>query len=234
MDTRKPVAFATVSTAHITAFTGNDGKFGINNVHPGDTVRVTSVGYKAYTFAVYKTNDTVNIYLEQNAILLNNVNITGSRNYKADSVRLRQEFAAQFSYQKPRLKDFLKTNLPNYMPDGYGNSTNNTNAVGGLDLLSVAGFFGRNRSQAAKFQKQLQQDEQDNYVDHVFSKSKVANITRMEGDSLQDFMRLYRPTLKQVKTMTEYELIQYIKTSYEQFIHLYDPAAERDSIFKKE
>jgi len=228
-----PLAFATVTSPRVTAFTGSDGKFILTNVRAGDTVRVSSVGYTTYVFTVYKTNDTVNIYLEQNSILLNNVSINGQRNYKSDSLRLRQDYAKQFNYQKPKIKDFLKTDLPGYVPNN-GGATNSGTSIGGLDLLSVAGLFGKSKTQGAKFQKELQQDEKDNYVDHVFSKSKVTRFTSMHGDSLQTFMRMYRPTFDNVQNMTDYEIIQYIKTSFDEFLKIYDPAAEKDSIFKKE
>jgi hypothetical protein len=228
-----PLAFATVTAPRVTAFTGDDGKFTLSNVHPGDTVRVSSVGYTTYIFTVYKSNDTVNVYLEQNSILLNNVSINGQRNYKADSLHLREDFAKQFNYRKPKVTDLLKTDLPGYVPN-YGGATNSGTSIGGLDLLSVASLFGRGKTAGAKFQKELQQDEKDNYIDHVFSKAKVTRFTNMHGDSLTVFMRMYRPDLDLAKSMTEYELIQYIKNSFDEFLKIYDPAAERDSIFKKE
>ncbi len=70
-------------------------------------------------------------------------------------------------------------------------------------------------------QKQLLNDEEYNYVDHVFSKEKVQSLTSLKGDSLQNFMNEYRPSIKELKQMTDYQLILYIKKSYDTFNKTY-------------
>ena len=46
-----------------------------------------------------------------------------------------------------------------------------------------------------------------------------------------DFMDAYRPTIKQVKKMTDYEMVVYIKKSYADFQKTYN--AEKHSPFAK-
>ena len=53
----------------------------------------------------------------------------------------------------------------------------------------------------------------------------------MQGDSLQDFMNTYRPTITQLKQMTDYDVLMYIKTSYADFVKTYKPG--ESSVFKK-
>lgn len=43
------------------------------------------------------------------------------------------------------------------------------------------------------------------------------------GDSLQNFMNAYRPSIEEVKQMTDYQLLLYIKKSYDEFIKTYNP-----------
>jgi len=224
----KPVEYATIHSGEFVTSTSIDGKFSLYNIRFSDTLRVTCVGYVPYTYTVYNIH-TDTIYVEPVLIQLQDVHVR-TRNYKADSLSTRKEFAAAFNYQKPALKDFLKTNLPTYIPD-HGPAINSDNDFGGLNLLEVASLFGRNKTSAAKLQKQLQDDEQANYIDYRFSKSKVEVITHMQGDSLQDFMNTYRPTITRLKQMTDYEVLIYIKTSYTEFIKTYKPGEH--SVFTK-
>jgi hypothetical protein len=217
--TNRLVAYATISSTHEMAVTAADGKFTLFNIKFNDTIRVTSIGYQAYTFTVYHIH-TDTIYIEPEVIQLANVNIFTGPNYKADSLKTRKDYASVFNYQKPALKDFLKTNLPSSIAD-HGPALNSDNDFGGLNLLAIASLFGRNKTSEAKLQKQLQDDEEAKYIDHRFSKSKVEIITHMQGDSLQDFMDTYRPTITGLKQMTDYELIIYIKDSYAYFIKNY-------------
>ncbi|WP_216846736.1 carboxypeptidase-like regulatory domain-containing protein [Mucilaginibacter sp. L196] len=225
----RPVEFATIRTGQFVTSTSIEGKFSLYNIRFGDTIRVTCVGYVPNTYTVYNVHaDT--IYVEPVLIQLQDVNVR-TRNYKTDSLNLRKEFAGTFNYQKPALKDFLKNNLPTYTTDDHGSAYNDNSSIGGLNLLSIVSLFGRNKTPSAKLQKQLQDDEESNYVDHKFSKSKVEVITHMQGDSLQDFMDSYRPTITRLKQMTDYELLIYIKDSYTEFIKTYKPG-ERE-VFKK-
>ena len=43
-------------------------------------------------------------------------------------------------------------------------------------------------------------------------------ITHLKGDSLQTFMDKYRPSVADAKTMTDYEVMLYIKKCYGEFI----------------
>jgi len=224
----KPLEYATIHAGQYTTSTAIDGKFSLYNMRFGDTIRVTHVGYVPFTYTIYNIH-TDTIYIEPAFVQLETVYVR-SRNYKADSLTLRKEFAKSFNYQKPAVKDFLKNNLPTYIPD-HGPAINSGNDVGGLNLLAVASLFGRNKTSQARLQQQLQDDEEANYIDHRFSKSKVEVITHMQGDSLQDFMNAYRPNKVQLKQMTDYDVLLYIKTSYTDFVKTYKP--EESSVFKK-
>lgn len=67
-------------------------------------------------------------------------------------------------------------------------------------------------------QKKLLQEEKDNYATRVFSEEKVRSLTSLQGDSLQNFIDEYRPTADTVAQMSDYELLLYMKKSYEEFI----------------
>jgi hypothetical protein len=103
----------------------------------------------------------------------------------------------------------------------YSPFQNSTSSLIGVNLLSVIGLLSKKNAPVSKMQKQLIKDEEYNYVDHIFSKEKVQSLTSLKGDSLQNFINEYRPSIKEVKQMTDYQVIIYIKKSYETFIKTY-------------
>jgi hypothetical protein len=118
------------------------------------------------------------------------------RNYKLDSIRNRQEYAKVFNYQKPGLK--LVT--PQYGA-GVGFDVN--------ELINVF-RFRRNRSMLS-FQQRLLLEEQERFVDYRFNKAMIRRLTLLEGDELERFMQLFRPSYLFTKYSGDYEFRYYIK-----------------------
>jgi hypothetical protein len=77
--------------------------------------------------------------------------------------------------------------------------------------------MSKKKNSTSRFKATLLQTEETNYVDHLFSKDKVEDITKLQGDSLTTFINSYRPSSLKLKKMTEYELLQYIKLSHLEF-----------------
>lgn len=221
--TNQPIAYPTVSDAKSIISTGSDGKFTLNGVYPGDTIRVSSIGYKPYKMGVdVSTPKIVIIYLQQTSILLRNVTVKAKHDVKADSLRTRKEFAKVFTYKSPTFMDmFVPIDPYVYKPNDYITATNSTTTLVSVNLLAVLSLLDKKKDPTSKLQQTLLKDEESDYVDRVFSKQKVTDITNLKGDSLLDFMDDYRPTLKQAKTMTDYDMMLYIKKDYAEFIRAY-------------
>lgn len=217
--TNLPIAHATVNTPSQTVFTSVIGQFTLSNVHKGDRVTVTCIGYKTYFSAFYLLNsDTTRIYLEQNVVSLKNVTIMSKRNANTDSINLRKQFSSVFDYKGTTVKDAFITRSTKYIPYNYINAPNNATTLLSVNLLEVLDLLNRNNAPMSKLQKTLIKDEQYNYVDQVFSKQKIIELTHLKGDSLQTFMDKYRPSLSQAKSMNDYEMLLYIKKSYGEFV----------------
>lgn len=219
-NTLLPIAHATINTPSQTTFTSATGQFTLTNIHNGDQVRVTFIGYQPYSLQYYALgSDTLRVYLEQSAISLNNVTIKARRNAHADSLKLRKEFAAVFNHKGATVKDaFITRNPYAYVPNDYITSTNNATTLISVNLLSVTDLLNKNKAPVSKLQKTLIREEQYNYVDQVFSKQKVREITKLKGDSLQSFMDKYRPSIADARSMTDYEAMMYIMKCYAEFI----------------
>ncbi len=109
-------------------------------------------------------------------------------------------------YQRDSLK-FVNT----YSLILNGSKKGENNASGGgisLDALSK-----KNRDRWA-FQAMYEKWQNDKYVDFIFNKALISEITKLEGDDLRLFMQYYRPTYSFLRSATEYEYLDYIKKSY--------------------
>jgi hypothetical protein len=229
----KPVANATVSTTRLLTSTYSDGVFSLKGIYPGDTLTVKCIGYKPYKMGIgLYTAKTITIYLQPTNILLQSVAIKAKHNPKSDSIRLRKQFAAVFEYKAPTFYDmFAKVDPYLYVPYNYIQSTNGLSTLVTVDVLSVISLLDKNKDHTSKLQKTLLNDEETAYVDRMFSKQKITNLTNLKGDSLLDFMDDYRPSEKQVKKMSDYDMVIYIKNSYAQFLKNYD-VSERSPFSK--
>ena len=216
--TRLPVYNAKIETPRAVAYANSNGIFNLSPVKTGDSCTVSYEGYKLSRMAIKSVTDTLKIYLDKPSILLSGVNVLGKRDYKTDSVRNRQMFANIYNYRGGGLKEVLieKASME-YKPNNYIDGPATTTNIGGFNVLQFVNLFSKNKSQTSKLQKTLITDEDESYVDRYFTKRKVITLTSMKGDSLQNFMVRYRPTVYQIKTMSDYELAMYIKASYAEF-----------------
>jgi len=218
--TRIPLAHATITAGGNTAQTSSNGLFSIVVGNQVDSIRIYYAGYKYYSFkpTVKSRADTLVVYLSPSTFALKEVAIRSTRNTKADSLHNRKEFSSVFAYKGRHLSDVMVNVDPYvYVPDDYITAHNSTASIVGFDVLRLISLFSK-KDQTTHLQKQMLQDEANNYVDHQFSKQKVVAITALKGDSLQSFMVRFRPGIGQVKKMNDYELIAYIKKCYAEFV----------------
>ncbi|WP_181390625.1 MULTISPECIES: carboxypeptidase-like regulatory domain-containing protein [Sphingobacterium] len=196
------------------------GKFILSDIKLGDTITFSSIGYREEKYIVGNSNlDNLVIYMERTTILLDEVKINPLRNYKADSLKFREEFAKTFNYSKPKFKDiFITKSYSSNVPRHPNQASNSTASLISVDVLSVISMLGKKRNPQSKLQQKLIKEEEEQYLDNTFSKRMVQNLTGLKGDSLQTFMQLYRPNIDTVKYMSDYDIILYIKKSYQEYI----------------
>jgi hypothetical protein len=219
-NTLQPVPHATIISPRQTIFTSAKGLFTVYGLRRGDTIKITFVGYKPH-FLVYsqKVTDTIPVYLEQTVTSLKSVVIIGKRPSNTDSVKLRKEFAPVFAYKGTAFKDVFMPNSSYIKPyNDFITSTHSTATLLSVNLLQVIDWLGKNKTPTSKLQQTLLRDEQNNYVDQVFSRQKVVELTHLKGDSLQTFMDKYRPSSATARTMSDYEMMVYIKKCYGEFV----------------
>ncbi|TSD65925.1 carboxypeptidase-like regulatory domain-containing protein [Inquilinus sp. KBS0705] len=205
--TRKSLPFIFVTAYSGSAFTKEDGTFSINITKFADTIRINSMGYKPYIVAVSRWGDISRlIALEPQPLQLGPVNIKAKRDFYKDSISTRREFARQFANSGPKITDIL-----------HPTATNVPFAFVTLDVGMLVGLFTKNKSPDYKLKQQLLRDEQEKHVSQRFNKSLAARITLLKGDSLEVFIINYRPTAAKIDKLSDYDLMQYIKSSLQTF-----------------
>ena len=118
-------------------------------------------------------------------------------NYRRDSLQNRRDYEKIFNYKKP----------------GISVASGPSGGAGvGLDLDEFINIFRfRHNRRMLAFQKRLQQEEIDKFIDHRFTKATVRKITGLTGDSLNVFMKQYRPSYEFTQLSSDYEFLEYIK-----------------------
>lgn len=168
------------------------GKFQIE-VKKGELVEFTKVGYQTVRIRIQSEKEPLyyKILMYKTPIELREVDIRGkSLDYKSDSIRFGQTY--QVVLQKEKKYEVDMRNMP-------------------LAMLSK-----KNRQEWA-FQEMYEKWQREKYIDFAFNERLVSRITYLEGDSLMAFMKAYRPTYEFLQKASEYEYLDYIKSSYFHF-----------------
>jgi hypothetical protein len=129
--------------------------------------------------------------------------------YRQDSLENRIEYEKIFDFGKDYLTS-MKSNRGRGMGVGID-----------FDML----FDGKKNRRIMAFQKRLEQEEKDKYVDHRFTKALVKRITGLEPPALDTFMVQYRPS---------YDFIQSCETDYEYYKFIADWGKDFKVIWKQE
>src|SRR5450432_1125761 len=173
------------------SLSARDGDYSIE-ANEGDKIIFTSVGYLPDTVKVlnYMIDAGYDVTMSLKNSLLKNVTIR-SANYMQDSLNRREDYAA--FYNRPKEKMVSRSGPQN----GVGVA------------VSPLGFF-HNKSKDKKMQKNLEYQEEQDFVDYSFSRRYVEKLTSLHGDSLLSFMLRYRPTYQFCRTATGGDMVQYI------------------------
>jgi hypothetical protein len=123
--------------------------------------------------------------------------------YKLDSIQNRLDYARAFNFHKPGIGSSL-----NVGPSGGA----------GLDLDEFIHMFQfRRNKRMLAFQQRLLKEEEDRFIDHRFNRALVIRLTQLRGESLNTFMKRYRPPIDFVETSTDYEFQDYIKKCFSHY-----------------
>ena len=83
--------------------------------------------------------------------------------------------------------------------------------------LSPSSWFGKEARDARRLKRYFVREEQERKVDQVFNSVYVGSIVPLKGQTLEDFMTLYRPTYAFITSNNGESLAAYINDSYKKF-----------------
>lgn len=137
-----------------------------------------------------------NVNLEKQIITLETATVISS--YSADSLQRRIEYQKIFAKQ-PGITGF---NAPE---KGFG------------VVFSPLSFFSKEARQKRVLKKRLLKQEQEDYIDRIFSVEWVAKLTGLKDDSLRLFIYGYRPGYKFCRKADRQAMLLYISDKLKEF-----------------
>ena len=176
-----------------------NGRFYIEAL-PGDTLEFSMLSYAQKQLIVPGMSVSQDIYMHKRLFELQGVNVRG-RSYQKDSLATRDEYGRYFDYHKPGALDVLKT-LP-------------ANPITALSYLVPS----KTRKRKEQFHEQLLYWEKEKFIDYRYSPELVGKMTKLQSPELDSFMYKYRPGYQFLNSASDYDLLLYIKQSFEEYKH---------------
>lgn len=176
----------------------------------GDTLQITKTGYTPQKIAILSNNDLI-IYL-QPVIELNQVTIK-SQSKQQELNEVMKEYRSQGIYNDGKSLPFWQfVNSP---------------------ITAFYNLFGKAPAQARRFAEYAKNEQEASVVDKRYTKELVKSVTKMSSDDEADkFMVAYRPSYENIKEWNDYQLIQYIKKSYNYYLKIKDrPEAKLQKLY---
>lgn len=186
--TGKPLEDVTVLNIHTESGTvaNNTGTFSINAAN-GQLIEFRKVGYKIIRVRIPngKLPPYFKVGMEKGAVQLPTIEVNGvAKDYKSDSERY-------YALYKQAL-DFPEMSTAQMMRSPF------------------SALSKRNR-QIWEFQKEFEWFQQQKFIDYAFNEKLIEKITGLHGDSAMAYIKIFRPTYDQLKSMNEYAYYTYIK-----------------------
>lgn len=124
--------------------------------------------------------------------------VTVMADYRRDSIRRRQEYS--YAYEKP-----------------LGATGGHTPAAGAGIVLSPSTIFSKERKANKRLKERLLKQEEEAFIDYVFSPAWVSSLTGLKGEALQSFMNQYRPSYEFCRQRNKAEMITYVSDKFKEF-----------------
>ena len=191
---RTVISNVNIQNIHVSTGTVSDidGKFSIE-AEKGQLIEFRKIGYKTVRLRIPEgiVPEYFRITMEMSTFELPEFELTKkNQNYKRDSVEYRELYKSSLEFQKLSAVESIRH--------------------------PFSALSKRNR-QIWAFQEEYNRFEQQKYVDYTFSETLVKNLTGLQGDSAQTYLRLYRPSYDMLRSISEYEFYRYVKQTVANF-----------------
>jgi hypothetical protein len=155
-----------------------------------------------YPVATIKTPLQFDIALHVPVTVLKEVKVK-PRDYKQDSIQNRIDYAKAFDWQKPKIRATLGS--------GPGSAI-------GFDLQEIIRMFQFRKNKSwSSFQKRLENEEKEKFIDYRLNKALVLRLTGLNGSARDSFMIRCRPNYEFCLMASDYEFQLFIKDCYDEY-----------------
>ena len=133
-----------------------------------------------------------------------------SNTYREDSLENRDNYKRIFNFSKPGISSSIS-------PDG----------MAGADLNELINMFRfRRNKMLLSFQKRLEEEEQEKYINYRFSKIFVKRITGLQSPALDSFMVWYKPSYFFASQSDEVTFNQFVLDAAKHFLTIFNPTTK--------
>ncbi len=195
MENKRPVDGVNIENVYTELNISTDEKGGfLIAAASGQLLEFKKTGYKTTRVRVPQgyIPPYFRIIMKRGITEIKDVNIAKSNryDYTADSIRFHELYKHELDFPK----------------------------MSSIDMIAhpFSALSGKNR-EIWRFQDDFDYFEKEKYVDRTFNEGIISKFTGLTGDSLHYFMRRYRPTYQQLKTMNDYAFFNFIKVNAEHY-----------------
>jgi hypothetical protein len=183
----------TNTTKKILTTSNNQGVFHIQAAK-GDTLLFQKAEHTSQTFVISGPYD-INIYMQPN-ITLGEVTVREqSSKQELDDVLNQYRKQGTFTNgEKPKALSFL-----------------------GSPLTAMNELFGTSAKRARHFKEYSKNELDQIEVNKRYNKSAIKKLTPLPDNEIEDFMNYYSPSYQAIKEWNDYDLINYIRKSYDYY-----------------
>lgn len=118
------------------------------------------------------------------------------------------------------LRDYEKKGI-------YGGGKNRAGTYINSPATALYNLFGREAKNMKRFEKFMDREVNEIAVDRIFTQKIVSETTGLQGEELLNFMELYRPSHDTASKWGQYDLLNYITSSYKNWVAQGKPAPTR-------
>jgi len=167
----------------------------------GDTLVFSSAGYRPDTVIVapYMFDESFLVPLTANIVALAGVVVDEMTNYEQDSLKRREAYGFIFDRNPVKL---MNKKQPGDAP-GFS--------------FSPISRLSSGEKQKRRFEKKLEEQEEEYYIDARFSPGHVSQLTGLKGDSLHNFMLRYRPSYHFCRSAGSKDILLYINDKLKEY-----------------
>lgn len=120
---------------------------------------------------------------------------------------------------------FASSNLTPYQKDSlltyelYKHALEFPKLSGYQAIQSPFSAMSKKNQQTWAFQDLIEKENKEKYIDYTFNAELITSITGLKGDSLQYYMRRFRPDHDALRRMKLFEFYQYIRRTVDYYRH---------------